>query len=114
MRLYACSDIHTDFDENLKWVKDLPLDDYEGTAVIVAGDVSDDLARLEKTLLLFTERYEHVFFTPGNHELWVRKGGHADSVQKLKAVLALCDTLGVHTSPQGIPSSQRPCPSGRH
>ena len=108
MRLYACSDIHTDFSENMEWLKSLPPID-QPAAVIVSGDVSDKLDVLEKTLRLFQERYEHVFFTPGNHELWVlRKGCHADSIEKLRAVLGLCEQLGVHTSPHRIGDPGQP------
>lgn len=45
-----------------------------------------------------------MFFTPGNHDLWVRsRGGEAqcaDSMEKLEQVLQLCDECGVHTKPK--------------
>ena len=40
----------------------------------VAGDVSDDLDVLAKTLGLLQTQWAHVFYTFGNHELWVRRG----------------------------------------
>ena len=77
---------------------------------IVAGDVSDDLAVLETTLQLFKDRFETVFFCPGNHELWVRGASRAmessgDSLAKLDSVLALCSRLNVLTSPARVGGS---------
>ena len=98
------SDIHTDFPENLEWVEKLSDDDFQNDAVILGGDVSDRLDVLETTLRLFAGKFAHVFFTPGNHDLWIRsKGGEPrweDSMEKLEAVLRLCDECGVHTRPK--------------
>ena len=39
----------------------------------------------------------------GNHELWLRQTGgaycHENSIAKFHAIVALCDTIGVHTRP---------------
>ncbi len=43
----------------------------------LAGDVSDDLEILHQTLSLLRDRWAHVFYTFGNHELWVRRGQQA-------------------------------------
>jgi predicted phosphodiesterase len=37
MVIYAISDIHTDYPENLKWMEDLPKDKYKNDVVILAG-----------------------------------------------------------------------------
>ena len=49
-------------------------------------------------------KFGWVFFTPGNHELWLRQGdvGLEHSLQKLELVLDLCARLGVHTRPLRI------------
>ena len=51
---------------------------------------------------------------PGNHELWVKRKTPAapgmpsgifpgDSLAKLRAIVAMCDALGVRTRPTRIP-----------
>lgn len=102
MRVFAISDVHTDFRENLQLLANIPTRHYHDDALILAGDVSHDLARLRQTLELLLGRFRHVFFVPGNHELWVRQGEHAHSVHKFHEVLKLCEGLGVHTSPRLI------------
>eukprot|EP01065_Artemidia_motanka_P024368 TRINITY_DN29023_c0_g1_i1.p1 TRINITY_DN29023_c0_g1~~TRINITY_DN29023_c0_g1_i1.p1 ORF type:complete len:364 (+),score=58.79 TRINITY_DN29023_c0_g1_i1:87-1094(+) len=105
-RLYAVSDVHSDFPENMTWVKRLKeKGDYgPGCALIVAGDVSDNLSILEETLVAFQAAFEHVFFTPGNHDVWLRTGdAYKDSIEKWHAIFALCSRLGVHTKPVHLP-----------
>ncbi|KAL4854508.1 hypothetical protein ACK3TF_004685 [Chlorella vulgaris] len=109
MRVWAVSDIHTDYAQNLQWVEELvtgssggaAAEGFKQDALIVAGDVSDDLATLEKTLQLLADAFAHVFFVPGNHDLWVRRDerGKYDSLEKLRRVQALCARLGVLTEP---------------
>ena len=48
--------------------------DYKEDLLIVAGDIADDTEVVRKTLVLLLSKWAHVFFTPGNHELWVRRG----------------------------------------
>lgn len=102
-RVFALSDLHTDYPENLDWVRGLSDDAFKADAVVLGGDVSDDLTTLETTLRLFTSKFKHVFFVPGNHDLWIRAGRGEqpweDSVSKLEAVLSLCEACGVHTRP---------------
>lgn len=68
MRVFAISDCHTDYQTNMDWVADLSTSQgYKGDALIVAGDVSDDLDVLTRTLELLAATFAHVFFVPGNH-----------------------------------------------
>ncbi|EFN56980.1 hypothetical protein CHLNCDRAFT_21755 [Chlorella variabilis] len=107
MRVWAVSDIHTDYAQNLEWVRALAAGGGGSVAglsrdvLLVAGDVSDDLATLEKTLQPLVDAFAHVFFVPGNHDLWVRRDerGQYDSLEKLRRVQALCARLGVRTEP---------------
>jgi len=71
--------------------------DYIDDVLIIAGDVSDSLERLETLLTAMTKKFYKVLFTVGNHELWLRKSGCADSLEKFQTVIKLCETLGVHT-----------------
>lgn len=74
--------------------------------LILAGDVCDDLATLERTLSLLASRFARLFYCLGNHELWVRSADRADGVRdslaKAALVLAACERLGVATTPQRL------------
>lgn len=67
----------------------------------MAGDVSDDLPTFRRTMELLTRAYAHVFFVPGNHDLWCRKAERdiRDSLGKLALLEGACAELGVHTQP---------------
>ena len=56
-RVFVVSDIHTDFEENMKWVRGLSDTKYANDAIILAGDVSDDLSVLGETLVLFASKF---------------------------------------------------------
>lgn len=101
MRLFAASDLHVDFKENRLLLNQLSDVDYKKDALIVAGDIADRLELIEETLSLLRSRFRSLFFTPGNHELWVRTGNY-NSLEKLDRILKLCDLLGVHTRPAKI------------
>jgi len=98
MRVFATSDLHTDYKENFLWLTQLSDTTYRDDTLIVAGDISDRLDVIRETLLLLRSKFRHVLFTPGNHELWVRNED-LNSIQKLHRVLQLCDELGVITKP---------------
>ncbi len=98
MKVFALSDIHVDYAENLEWL--LQIDDqvYQQDVIIVAGDVSDSLELLRKVFSSLKTKFREVLFVPGNHELWI----HADevdcSLQKLELIDALCDELEIRYS----------------
>ena len=98
MRVFATSDLHTDYKENFLWLRQLSDTAYRDDALIVAGDISDRLDVIRETLLLLRSKFRHILFTPGNHELWVR-GGNADSIAKFQLILQLCSELRVSTTP---------------
>src|SRR5690349_25161523 len=98
MRVFATSDLHTDYKENLLWLRQLSDTAYRDDTLIVAGDVSDRLEIIRDTLLLLRSQIRHLLFTPGNHELWVR-GENFDSIAKFQQVLRLCSELRVSTTP---------------
>lgn len=104
MRIFAISDVHADYPQNMTLVQGLSAADHRRDTLLVAGDVTDDLARLAGVLRAFRERFAHVFFVPGNHELWVRRGESGDSVDKFEKVMRLCADLGVGTSPTRVAS----------
>ena len=70
----------------------------------MAGDVSDDLATLRHTFSLLLRAFAHVFFIPGNHDVWVRRHerGTWDSLGKLAALRADLEGLGVKMGPARV------------
>ena len=101
MRLFAASDIHTDFKKNWSVVEELSETAYRNDAIIVAGDIADHPGTIHNTLSLLRSKFKHVFYVPGNHELWVRGGG-LDSVEKFSRIVELCDNLDVETRPKKV------------
>eukprot|EP00927_Polykrikos_kofoidii_P072679 TRINITY_DN68772_c0_g1_i1.p1 TRINITY_DN68772_c0_g1~~TRINITY_DN68772_c0_g1_i1.p1 ORF type:complete len:393 (+),score=28.04 TRINITY_DN68772_c0_g1_i1:65-1180(+) len=102
-RLWAVSDIHTDSRENALWVERLSDTDYQQDALVVAGDVSDTVSTLQTTLQTLAGKFKTVFFTPGNHDLWLSSDDAcSDSFDKLHNVINICEKLGVATGPRRI------------
>src|SRR6185295_3817488 len=98
MRLFATSDLHTDYKENFRWLQELSDTEYLEDTLIVAGDISDRLEIIRETLLLLRSKFRQLLFTPGNHELWVRSA-EIDSIGKFQLILDLCDELDIATKP---------------
>jgi predicted phosphodiesterase len=98
MRIFAISDLHTDFVENWRLVEQISESSYKEDILIVAGDIADRTEIIKRTLSLLRSRFKEVFFIPGNHELWVRDGKY-DSIEKLFRVLRLCDGLDIQYRP---------------
>ncbi len=98
-RVMAISDVHADFEENARWATSLSLWDHRSDVLIVAGDVSDRLPMLQKTLEALASRFDTVLFVPGNHELWVARDGPGagDSLQKFERVQHAARQCGVLT-----------------
>jgi len=99
MRIFALSDLHTDFLENLKWLQKLSDNDYKNDILIVAGDISDKFDRFNKTLLLLRDKFKTVFFVPGNHDLWLRENHFSDSIQKFNNIKKICEEFHIKTTP---------------
>lgn len=97
MRIFAISDLHTDFRENRLLLKQLSREEYTQDVLLVAGDIAERLEVIGETLTLLRSRFASVFYTPGNHELWTREDG-CDSVEKFFRVIELCRRIGVSTS----------------
>ena len=104
-RIFAISDLHVDFPVNMRWVESVDRHCHQQDVLIVAGDVSDDLTRLGYALGKLRERFDRLFFVPGNHELWVRRCGSRDSLEKFQRIMELCRRLDVTTEPQQIVNS---------
>lgn len=98
--MFAVSDIHVDYPQNMTWVESVSPVAHREDALIVAGDVTHDLGRLERALATLRARFALVSFVPGNHELWVRGDDCAHSVEKFERIEALCRRLDVAMRPR--------------
>lgn len=75
LRVFVLSDLHTDYDENMNWIHSLSSDKYRDDVLIVAGDVAETISNFVSTMATLKDRFERVFFVPGNHDLWCRREG---------------------------------------
>lgn len=104
-RVYAVSDIHTDFPGNMQWARDMVAavgNQHRGDVLVVAGDISHDMGIIETTLRLLREAFGVVVHVCGNHELWVVPS--TDTVRhayhKMHAIMDVCDSIdGVYAHP---------------
>lgn len=99
MRVFALSDIHVDYDENLSWIKSLSQQDYQNDILILAGDVSDRIELLAQTFGQLKGRFKEVMYLPGNHELWVRHDDVKHSIEKFEIVIQIAIDFGMRTVP---------------
>jgi len=104
LKILAISDIHIDFQENLRYFDNLSLYDYQNDILILAGDVTDIIPLFEKTLKSLRKRFLEVIFIPGNHDLWVQRCQVANSMEKLQLIQAIASDCGILMKPLDLPS----------
>ncbi|XP_043700165.1 acyl-carrier-protein phosphodiesterase PptH-like [Telopea speciosissima] len=97
---FVLSDLHTDYSENMAWVKCLSAVRYKKDILLVAGDVAEMYKTFVLTMSLLKERFMYVFYVPGNHGLWCRGEDYVDSIEKLNTLLDACRRIGVETGPK--------------
>jgi hypothetical protein len=102
MRVFACSDIHVDFSENMAWIQGLSSRDYSRDVLLLAGDVCHEIGRIEEALRCLREKFAEVFFLNGNHDLWLLESDNCNSLQKFHRIMELCRALGVKTQPAKV------------
>jgi 3',5'-cyclic AMP phosphodiesterase CpdA len=96
--VFAISDLHSSYAANRLIIDDLRPecgDDW----LIVAGDVDETFADVEKALRLLRQRYAKVIWAPGNHELWTLR---EDPVQlrgeaRYRALVQMCQENDILT-----------------
>ncbi|MBI4850492.1 MAG: metallophosphoesterase [Acidobacteria bacterium] len=98
MRIFATSDLHTDFRDNWLLLKGLSSTLYQNDVLIVAGDIGHNIDLIKNTLELLRAKFKFLFYVPGNHELWIRGEGH-HSLDKFFTIIELCKHIDVNTSP---------------
>jgi predicted phosphodiesterase len=100
MRIFALSDVHVDYDANAQWISGLSSVDYVDDVLILAGDVSDSLAQLDRTLETLARRFRQVLFVPGNHDVWViRDQPNLTSFEKFEQVCVVAERCGASMKP---------------
>ena len=99
MRVFACSDIHVDFEYNLRWVNSLSYSDFKNDILILGGDVTDDILLFQKVLEDLRKRFLHLLYIPGNHDLWVRNDTAMNSFDKLRQIKICANNAGVRMEP---------------
>ncbi|KPA11997.1 metallophosphoesterase [Candidatus Magnetomorum sp. HK-1] len=99
MRIFAISDIHIDYAENLKWLQNLSEYDFQDDILIIAGDITDNIELLKKGLKLIERRFFKVLFIPGNHDIWVFRNNFNDSLECFHHIIQIALDYGIQTSP---------------
>lgn len=99
MRIFALSDLHIDYTENLEWLRNLSSGEYKEDFLILAGDISDNLSLLQESFNILKSKFKELFFVPGNHDLWVHRCTETDSLAKFHRILEIARQSGVITSP---------------
>eukprot|EP00418_Pyrodinium_bahamense_P000219 CAMPEP_0179016220 /NCGR_PEP_ID=MMETSP0796-20121207/3201_1 /TAXON_ID=73915 /ORGANISM="Pyrodinium bahamense, Strain pbaha01" /LENGTH=1350 /DNA_ID=CAMNT_0020711891 /DNA_START=5 /DNA_END=4057 /DNA_ORIENTATION=+ len=104
-KVYVMSDLHFDHKKNDEWVHHIDEFMFQEDVLIVAGNVADTLNSLVRALRALKLKFRRVFFTPGNHEMWIHPSEvkrFPDSIAKFNAIMEVCDELGVDVFPAPI------------
>ena len=100
MRVFAVSDIHVDYEVNARWIQGLSKSDYRDDVLILAGDVSHELAALASCIGALVARFRQVLFVPGNHDVWVlRDAPSKTSFDKFRDVAETVAASGASMEP---------------
>lgn len=101
MKLYAISDLHLSYAVNRRALEAMPA--FPEDWLILAGDVGESEAHLSYALSLLTQRFAHLLWTPGNHELWTFPRGTRRGDDKYRRLVAICRYFGVSTPEDPYP-----------
>lgn len=65
--------------------------------LLAPGDLGDEPEHLDQAFEALTPRFASVTWTPGNHELWDRRGTGLRGEARYEALVAVCRRWGVRT-----------------
>ena len=99
MKVWTTSDLHIDYPENFKWFLNLSAVDYTDDFLIIAGDITDELHKMQVLFKSLVPKFRKIFFLPGNHDLWLHKNDAQDSMEKFHMVNQLAKDEGLQTQP---------------
>jgi 3',5'-cyclic AMP phosphodiesterase CpdA len=102
--LLAVSDLHVGYAENqavVDAIRPRSAQDW----LIVAGDVGELFADVERVLLQLSARFERVIWAPGNHELWTPRHDPVQlrGVRRYERLVEMCRRIGVLTPEDPYP-----------
>ncbi len=102
--LYAVSDLHVSYAANRELV-DRIRPQHDRDWLIVAGDIGERAADIEQVLRTLVDRYAHVVWTPGNHELWTtsKSAAAARGVARYDGLVDFAAGLGISTPEDEYP-----------
>lgn len=97
MKLWAVSDIHLGYPENVELLS--RLEPHPDDWLILAGDVGETPEQLALAIDLLRPRHKGLIWTPGNHDLWTLPGGASKTVgeARYRELVAICQNRGVLT-----------------
>eukprot|EP00746_Dinoflagellata_sp_MGD_P031410 gnl/MRDRNA2_/MRDRNA2_174654_c0_seq1.p1 gnl/MRDRNA2_/MRDRNA2_174654_c0~~gnl/MRDRNA2_/MRDRNA2_174654_c0_seq1.p1 ORF type:complete len:750 (+),score=145.63 gnl/MRDRNA2_/MRDRNA2_174654_c0_seq1:62-2311(+) len=109
-RVFAIGDVHIDHGASvMRWAEGLSMTEFRNDCLIVAGDLGDTLNAIKRGLGIFKKRFRRVFYTPGNHDMWIRPNTtdskdnkFGDSIGKLLAMFDVCEQLGCEMFPAEV------------
>jgi predicted phosphodiesterase len=77
-KLYAIADLHLGYPDNLAaWRR---LSPHPGDSLIIAGDVGETEKHLRNAFSIASERFDKVWWVPGNHELYSMPAASGDEL----------------------------------
>jgi len=97
-RVFAISDVHFDHRSNEDWAHEIDEMSFQEDVLIVAGNLASTKVAVVRGLTTLRSKFRRVFYTVGNHEMWVHCGEadcFPDSIAKLQGIFEACDELGI-------------------
>ena len=102
LKLYAISDLHVGFKDNLIALTELP--DHPEDWLILCGDIADTPNQLKVALQILQKKFKQLLWVPGNHELWtLPQDSTLRGVARYERLVELCQELGVLTPEDPFP-----------
>lgn len=95
MRVFAISDLHIDFSENLKWLMELSEWDYRNDVLIIAGDIASSDKLIKRCFKKISEVFGHTLYVPGNHDLWINGNNCSDSFERFDMIKKMANDNGI-------------------
>ncbi|MGV9560038.1 metallophosphoesterase family protein [Streptomyces sp. NPDC003522] len=108
-QLLAISDLHIGYPENRAMVERMAPETDEDW-LLVAGDVSENVADIRWALKTLASRFRKVLWAPGNHELWTHPKDTVTlrGVARYEHLVEVCRELGVTTPEDPYPVWEGP------
>ena len=102
--IYAVSDLHVSYAANRE-IADRVRPTHPDDWLIVAGDIGEKKTAIEAVLREYAERFAHVIWAPGNHELWTMSDDESEprGVERYQDLIELAHGLGVTTPEDPYP-----------